>query len=518
MNLQYKAEPTASKFHRSEAFVRGLRGPIGTGKSVCCVIEMLRRSLEQRAYIEEPVFVGEKPKPGVRRSRWAAIRNTYPELKSTTIKTFEDWIPDAKISWDAPITATYRLDLPDGTIMEMEVLFLALDRPADVKKLKSLDLTGVWINECSELPKVVLDMATGRVGRYPSKKMGGFNWSGVIMDTNCPDDDHWYYELAENPSPEELQLRDRLTQQLRQIGCMRADQELYEWFSQPGALLKEGNNYVPNPAAENVKNHELGFGYWLRQVAGKTEQWIRVFLLGQYGSVHDGKPVYPEWNDSLHCKEICAIPDIPLVIGIDFGLTPAAILTQTDTRGRFLVLDELCGVDIGIRNFLEDALIPFLAREYPEWWERRDEMIVLVGDPAGKQKAQTDEKTCFAEVEDKGLKIEAAPTNAWLPRRGAVAWYLSKLSGGQPSMLVDPQCKMVRKGFNGGYKYRRIQVVGEERFTDEPHKNAFSHPHDGLQYAALRAGGIQAIRREKKSAAPKLPAYSPTSSSTGTLG
>jgi hypothetical protein len=34
-----------------------------------------------------------------------------------------------------------------------------------------------------------------------------------------------------------------------------------------------------------------------------------------------------------------------------------------------------------------------------------------------------------------------------------------------------------------------MAVAGTERFTDEPDKNQFSHPHDALQYAALRAQG-----------------------------
>jgi len=44
---------------------------------------------------------------------------------------------------------------------------------------------------------------------------------------------------------------------------------------------------------------------------------------------------------------------------------------------------------------------------------------------------------------------------------------------------------MIRRGFNGRYQYRRLQVVGEERYKDVPDKNDFSHLHDALQYAAL---------------------------------
>ena len=40
--------------------------------------------------------------------------------------------------------------------LDLEVIFLALDRPEDVKKLLSLELTGIWINEAREIPKVLL--------------------------------------------------------------------------------------------------------------------------------------------------------------------------------------------------------------------------------------------------------------------------------------------------------------------------------------------------------------------------
>lgn len=169
-----------------------------------------------------------------------------------------------------------------------------------------------------------------------------------------------------------------------------------------------------------------------------------------------------------------------------------------DARGRFLVLDELCGEDIGVRGFLEDALIPCLQANYPAWWAKRDTMITCFGDPAGAQRAQTDERSCFEEIRAKGLKVRAAKTNAWLQRRGAVAWFLSKLSGGQPMFLLDSGCSVLRKGFNGGYKYRRIQVTGEERYTEEPTKNAYSHPHDALQYVAMEAGGIQAVTQAQR--------------------
>jgi hypothetical protein len=144
-------------------------------------------------------------------------------------------------------------------------------------------------------------------------------------------------------------------------------------------------------------------------------------------------------------------------------------------------------------------------------------MILLLGDPAGEQKAQTDERSCFDEVKAKKLKIRAAKSNAWLPRRGAVAWFLSKLAGGQPMLLLDPCCGTLRKGFNGGYKYRRIKVSGEERFTDEPMKNKYSHPHDALQYAAMESGGIQALQSQGRTT-PRTRAWTASVPGMGPLG
>jgi hypothetical protein len=279
--------------------------------------------------------------------------------------------------------------------------------------------------------------------------------------------------------------------------------------------------YIPNPDAENVQNHQLGYGYWLRQLSGKTDEWIKVYVLGQYGTVHDGKPVYPEYNDAIHARTLTPMRGVMLRIGFDFGLMPAAVITQTDARGRLLVIDELCGEDMAIRRFLQDILIPHLMTIYPEWWDKKADQILCFGDPAGNQRAQTNEKTCFQEIELTGLRMNPYPkdkSNNFLPRRDAVAWFLSKLSGGQPAFLIDgTACPVLRKGFNGGYKYRRIRVTGEERYTDDPVGNVYSHPHDALQYVALEVGGVQS-QKPKAPDLPRITPYRPSRSTAGAMG
>ena len=458
--------PVAAAFHKSEAFVRGIKGPVGSGKSSTCVMEILKHTLKQQ------------PFNGVRRARWAVIRNTYPELKSTTIKTWETWFNSdiAPIKWGTPITSTMKIrDCGDGNGLELEVIFLALDKATETGKLRSLELTGAWINEASEVPKEVFDMVTQRVGRYPAKTMGGPTHPCVILDTNPPDDDHWYYKFAEEETPDN-----------------------WEFFDQPGGLLREideyGNfQYRPNPDAENIFNLTQGYNYYLNMIGGKQDDWIKVFVLGQYGTTADGKPVYPEYNDKVHTADgaVEANRQLPLYLGWDFGLTPACIIGQVTPLGQLVILKELIAEDMGIRQFAAEIVKPLLLNEY------QGMRLVSRGDPAGVNRSQTDERTCYQELLEVGIVSEPAETNDFIPRRESVAFFLNRMAGGEPGFILSPECKTLRKGFIGGYRYERLKVAGE-RYRDRPVKDKFSHPHDALQYLCLaaREGGKNVRKRE----------------------
>lgn len=446
MSIDYTpAGPVIKRFHQSNAFVRGVMGPVGSAKSTGSVMEIMYRAMEQ------------KPYEGFRRSRWAVLRNHYPELESTTIKTFREWLPFMPIKWSSPIVSHGTFKLPDNTTVDLEIMFLAIDRPEDIGKLKSLELTGAWINEAGEMARGVFDMVTQRVGRFPPKRWGGPSWSGVIMDTNPMDDDHWWYKLAEEEKPKS-----------------------FEFFRQPPAVMEVDGKWVINPEAENLNNQPLGAEYWLRQIPGKKREWIKVFLQGNYGTVVDGKPVYPEYSDDIHCKPAEPTQGLPIVLGLDYGLTPAATFCQITPRGQFKVIDELTSEDMGIRQFAQDVLKPHIAQNY------RDFEFIAVGDPAGTSRSDTDEKTCFQILAEEEINAIPAHTNAFLARREAVARFMGRLIDGQPGFMMDPKCRMLRKGFNGGYAYKRVNVGGE-RYRDVPDKNSSSHPQDALQYAALYA-------------------------------
>lgn len=436
--------PVARAFMRDDkAFFRGLMGPFGSGKSTACIMDILRRAASQRQGAD-----------GKRRTRWAIVRNTYPELRTTTIKSWHQWVPPSLGRWVDAGPPTHHIQAGD---IDVEVLFVALDRPDDIAKLLSMELTGAWVNEAREVPKAVLDGLTGRVGRFPSVLMGGASWSGIIADTNPPDSDHWWYRLAEEERPEG-----------------------WAFYRQPGGR---------DDAAENVGN--LPDRYYERQVAGKDEDWVRVYVDGQYGFVRDGKPVYPEFRDSLHVREFHVEPHWPIYVGIDFGLTPAAVFGQRSPMGGWRWVDELVTEDMGAVRFAE------LLRGKMHETFRGMEFATITGDPAGEGRAQTDETTPFQILRAAGVLAAPAPTNDFTKRRESVAVCLSRLIDGEPGLIVHPRCRVLRKAMAGGYHYRRVQVSGEERYRDQPDKGQYSHVAEAGQYMLVGAGEARTlVKRE----------------------
>lgn len=389
------------------------------------------------------------------------IRNSYPELKSTTLKTWAEWCPLSfgKVNMDSPFVHHVR-----AGELDMEVLFLALDRPEDARKLLSLELTGAWLNEAREIPKAIVDALTGRVGRYPSRMQGGATWSGIIMDTNPPDNQSWWYKASEE---EEL--------------------EGWKFFKQPSGTSDE---------AENLEN--LPKNYYKRICVGKDEDWVKIYVHGTYGFLVEGKAVFPMFRDRLHIAEFPIEPvrGIPILIGADFGLTPAAVLGQKLPDGRWIIFDEVVTEDCGIIRFAE-FLASYMGEHYPEF-----DVDIGFGDPAGNIRAQSDERTAIEIMgSHTPWKWKPAPgNNEFAMRLEVVKAALNRLIDGQPGLLISPKCRMIRKGFAGGYHYKALRTGGGTQTHDYPNKNEWSHPAEALQYLLLGGGEHEVVLGKTKRA------------------
>lgn len=450
ITYSYSEVPTIREFSHCQKFLKGLMGPFGSGKSSGCVIELVKWGARQTLH------------EGKRRARFAVIRNTYGELADTTMRTFFEWLPYPDFGTFIKSDHNYRIDKLSPDI-EIEILFRALDRPEHVAKLLSLELTGAWINEAREVPWAIVKALQGRVGRYPKVTSGGCVDPGIIMDTNPPDDESWWYRIFEE-------------QKLSNAAV----------FKQPSgrSATAENTKYLPPHYYENM-------------MIGADADFVKVYVDGQYGYVKDGKPIYPEYIDSLHCVDVEPVEGVVIQRGWDFGLTPACVFTQIHPDGRWLIFDELVADDLGIDSFADSVLL-HQAQRYAGF------KFEDYGDPAGNQRsamtADKDEKTCFDILRGKSIKIQPSEQNPTI-RWESVRKPLNTLSRGKPQLQLHSRCKSLRRGFQGRYQFRRLQVAGAgERYQETADKNEFSHPHDALQYVGVKVfGGAVRSREQKRS-------------------
>lgn len=443
IKYSYADAPTLRSFAQSNARMRGLMGPFRSGKSSASVVEIVRR-----AHTQAP------GRDGIRRTRWLVVRNTFRQLEDSTIKTVEMWLPPPYFGKGTDSNHNYVVTGFEG--VEIEIWFRALDRPDHVKNLLSVEVTGCWINEAREIPWAIVEAIDGRIGQYPNKAMGGCTWFGMWMDTNPPDSDSKWYKFFEE---------------------RKHDPSRVKLFKQPSGLSEH---------AENI--HNLPSPMYYKDLAyGKDEEWIKVYIKGEYGFVSDGKLIYTDYSDKIHCQDAGPIPGVPIIRSWDFGLTPSCVFSQLLPDGRWLTFDEMTSDSMGIDRFSDDVL------EHCKRAFDGDVQFEDYGDPAGDQRVQTDEKTCFSIMQAKGIDIEGSEQNPTL-RWEAVRKPLRTLVGGEPQFILHSRCKVLRKGFLGGYHRRRLQVSGPEVYSDKAEKNQYSHPHDALQYGMVQYFGGGLVR------------------------
>ncbi len=472
IRARYTASPSIADFHKSDSFVRGLMGPLGSGKSVGCCMEIYARIYRQKPDSD-----------GVRRSRWVIIRNTYPQLMSTTYKTWEDCVERYKLGgvWKVQ----QKTHFFKTKTVDAEVIFLALEHQRDIKKLLSLEVTGAWINEAREINEDIVANLIPRIGRYPRGKDSG--WYGLIMDTNPPSEEHWWYKAFEVNQPEG-----------------------WEVFKQPSGISDK---------AENIAN--LPEGYYTTQMSHFIPSELKVYRDGEYGYTKDSTSVYPDFNETIHViDDIEYLDDIANVktevrgdfrlakakvtglvyVGIDFGNTPAATIGMIDKEDRWTILDEICTYNMSIIEF-GTMLNSYLNKKFPSIEPRVPKYgknfydIYIYGDPAGEIRQQTDMQTLFQVLSSVGIRATAVKSNSpWL-RRQPIKRLLTQLQGGKPLIRICKRCVNLIKGFQGGFCYKESDLT-DGFYSGEPRvvKNKFSHVMEALEYMLLGGGEIDKLQ------------------------
>lgn len=452
----YIAEKTAELFHseRDDFYYRFIRGVPGSGKSVACIQEMFLWACDQEPY------------NGVRATRFACLRSTYPALKSTLIKTWKNWFSEDlwPVKQSIPFECKLEFGLPDGTIVRMEVIFIAIETDEDVKKLKSLELTGGFINEAFEVDRTVVTTLFERTGRYPPKNPStgepGPTRRGVWCDTNSPNEKHWWAEWERDPP------------------------DGFKFYPQPAPLIRVRNEdgdtvgWDDNPDAENIDNLHGGYEYYRAQLPGMTEDQLRVNIENKFGATFSGKAVFAnEWKEDMEVRGKDLVPNAghEIVVGIDTsGMNPAAVIGQT-SLGRLAIFEELIAFNTDFNTFCNDVLIPAL--RHPRY---RGCPVMCVVDPSNPRNFATGH-TALQILQRHQFQAAVASTNATAIRVDAVKHFMKLRDG---FLIHGGRCAMTVDGFKGGYHFKKIRGSGAG-YQSEPAKDKHAHSQDAVQYMCL---------------------------------
>jgi hypothetical protein len=201
----------------------------------------------------------------------------------------------------------------------------------------------------------------------------------------------------------------------------------------------------------------------------------------------EGKPVYADFVERDHGTEDDVLPEIglPLLVGIDFGLTPALVVAQLQGE-RLVVFCEYTEINMGAKRFL-DKVVPQFRLKFPYHNDLRKSVYCFI-DPAGFAKAQSDETTCAQEVAKHFSPRGGGIT--WENRRKSVEDFLIKRDKNGPLFkIVKKSCPVLLRGFNGGYRYPD-KAFDKSNSEIRPLKDQHSHPHDALQMITSALKGL----------------------------
>jgi hypothetical protein len=264
---------------------------------------------------------------------------------------------------------------------------------------------------------------------------------------------------------------------------MKIPQGVSRWTTEQGITVVRVH-YSADP-------YKRGEAWKAEQRRGMSEaMWEREMEINFRISL--GKAWFPEFRFEFHvaAESLSPIKGKPIIRGWDYGLTPCTVFAQFGPKGELIILRELQSIDCGITahaKVVQAESMGFAGHTF-----------VDVGDPAGNQRAQSDEQSCVDILRDKyGIYVQDGPVSAMKRWEAVRARLTTVTESGGPMLLLDPSCKWLIGGFTGGYHRRKVG----ERYLEEPEKNEYSHTQDALAY--ICAGQVGTERKWSEADIPR---------------
>lgn len=473
VDLNFDNHPTLLRMHRSTTYIRAVIGPAGSAKTTYAFKDLIVRSLLQQPAGED----------NTRYTRWVVVRNTNKQLKRNTLESFKlamgGLMNYTRVVESPNIMATWTMDLPDGTRVHSEFQFAAMDTEGSLGDALGAEMTGVLVDEASEIAEAVIEIISTRIGRYPSGVRGKASWTGMVMTTNGPKENHWLFTWSRVGKPEWAQIETK------------TERKYFELFEQPPALIRPrepGGEWLPNPEAENIHNLTDGYNYYFKML-GNKDDYIKAYVEGKFSALKNGKVVFPEFIKKRHVLDSRLIkidPDgVPLYLAFDFGRTPVCLVAISTRTGRLVIIREICGENMAISTLFDSSVKPVLKQAYPKC-----RVVNAWGDPAGADKGQNVELSPFGVLAARGVEVQIPwdTRNRMDPRLEAVRRRLKTMDmDGEPMLQISTDCPLTIQAFEETYIYENVRgqddVVRET--PTKSHIGWVSDLMDGAQYLCL---------------------------------
>ena len=432
-------------------------GAFGSGKTLIGCLKCVEKSLLY---------------PG---TRGLIMRETYDQIKSTTLETL--WVIFRHLGWRDGKDYNHHISEKTVYIFTGDPPSRIHYRPAKnetgniqevIDDLQSLEVDYALFDEAVGINEEIFMAVGGRVGRWGKIPV---EWERQLMSVgNPPDEEHYLYKRFV-------------------LGRDGKDNDITN---------REDYYLVKASTMDNRASHSADY---IRQLEAYPDDWKRTFFYGEFGYISpQGYPVYPKFDSDFYVSKKTLNPygNRPFIRGWDIsndGIHKACVIAQRDPRGILMILSEIVSDDPGISSFGKLVLKETQNIMQTHSLNPRKLRVLDYADPAAFHLSQTDNKNASDILLQLGIAVQSGES-AFSVRKESVHNAMKEIIDGSPSMIIDPSCLKLIKGFQGGYRYK-VADANEAKSSSRPIKNIYSHIHDALQYLCSMLDFVKPERKKE---------------------
>ncbi len=286
--------------------------------------------------------------------------------------------------------------LPNGS----EIWIGGLDEKERVEKILGKEYSTLYFNECSQIPYGSIQVALTRLAEKNILKKRAY------YDENPPTKRHWSYPIF----------------------VKGLDPETWE----PRIDADDYTSILMNPT-DNLANID---DEYMSILQAMPERDRNRFMLGQFNDDSSGA-IYYAFNRAHNVAKVERRKDVPIIIGMDFNVSPFSAVICQIADDCLYVIDE-----VSINNSHTKEVAETIATKYPGRWR------IIPDSTGGARKTSSSGKTDHQILRDMGYEVPYVANPFRVDRYNEVNNLLEK-----KRIVIDPKCiKLIKDLEQVAYK------------------------------------------------------------------